>query len=156
MSKWILAALLVACHSAFAQNPQDAVNRLLFESLAPINKCYHGMSTSDPCFENVTLIASSIWGQWQAINDDGQPIPWSIEFHPNGMFDLQNGTLTMTTSGPSRHGTYRIVPVGNDEHPTIYVVLDNGQRYQAHITLYSLRELLLIDSGTTTYFHRVL
>ncbi len=129
------------------------MNNVLATSIIHINKCYHGMSTPDPCFENVTEIAGSIWGHWQAVDGNDQPIPWTIDFTPNGIFDIRNGTLSMATIGPASHGSYRIVPEGG-EHPKIYVDMENGKGFKATITLYSLRELLLSDDNGTTYFHR--
>jgi hypothetical protein len=149
MSALMIGVVVISPSQAQTQfNPQDDVNNIIAKSLGPINQCYHGMSQSDPCMKSPTAISALIYGGWKA-----EDRPWTLNFSPNGVFDLSHGTITMTTIGAPKSGKYRIEdPETSYGYPMLYVDMDDGGKYKSEITLYGAGTLLLIeDSGTVTF-----
>jgi hypothetical protein len=143
-----VVALGIGLSIANAQT-SNSVNPVIRESLGSINQCYHSVSQSNPCVTNSYSIAIQIIiGHWQAVDK-----PWTINFSANGVFDFKSGTIVMSTVGPPKSGRYRIETDKHDEYPTLIVDMNDGTHFKASIAMYG-NELLLIDSGQTTTFHR--
>jgi hypothetical protein len=149
-----IAALTISAGVANADN-----SFMMGSNLNIINQCYYGESQPDPCIHSPFQISALIYGEWKAVRnplrpDDPVP-PWTLDFHPNGLTDLERGTISMSTIGPTKSGQYRIESEG-PENTTIFVDMDDGSHYKAGIALYGAGELLLVDENGTTTFHRTL
>jgi hypothetical protein len=128
-------------------NPQGLVNSVLNQSLQSINECYHGVHQPSPCTKNVYVISSLIYGRWQA---EGKP--WSLEFSPNGIFNLTNGTISMTIIGPTKTGTYHISDDNPDsDYSIITVDMGNGEHFRSRIAMFGGKLILVDESGSTTF-----
>lgn len=135
--KLILTAttlMVISSGVAYTQqaNPQNSVNNILNQSLQSINECYHGVHKPSPCTKNVYFISSLIYGHWKA-----EEKPWNLEFSPNGIFNLTSGTISMTTIGPAKTGTYHISDDNSDsDYSVITVDMDNGEHFRSRIAMF--------------------
>ena len=147
MKKLILATTALVTLTSEISHAQP--NNILEQSIGSVNECYHGVHSPSSCTKNVYVISGLLHGTWKAVDK-----PWTLEFSPNGITDITDGTATMSTIGPPKTGKYHIQSGADDsDYAVITIDMDNGQHFRSDIAMFH-SQLIIVDSGKSTTFDR--
>jgi len=147
MKNFILATIALITLTSAISYAQS--NNAIVQSLESINECYHGVHSSSPCTKNIYIISGLLHGTWKAKNK-----PWILEFSPNGIMDITDGTVTMSTIGAPVTGKYHIQSGSDDsDYAVITFDMNNGQHLRSDIAMFH-SQLILVDSDESTTFDR--